>query len=149
VLYIAESSGTYYAIPIGYGDEGKWVWMARISGQEADRFVREGLISNASMWTDETSFGETSTTTNQWEWNDLGQNATIEMILYDMQLKYIENINSQGIYTLYPDHTASTPKYLEEAYIGGKDIQPFQYGGLVPLVGIYKINWNAYNAANP
>jgi hypothetical protein len=97
----------------------------------------------------ESYFGETSTTSNQFEWNQRGMNSTIEMLLYDMQLKYIENINSQGQYTLSADHTASTPKYLEAAYIGGIDTQPDQYGGLVPLVGIYKINWQAYNAANP
>jgi len=155
VLYVTDSNGQYYTIPIGYGDEGKWVWMARISAGEHDRFIKEGLISAQDMWTDnatvraESYFGETSTTSNQFEWNQRGMNSTIEMLLYDMQLKYIENINSQGQYTLSADHTASTPKYLEAAYIGGIDTQPDQYGGLVPLVGIYKINWQAYNAANP
>ena len=30
----SSSSGSSYIVyPAGYGDEGKWVWMARISGQ--------------------------------------------------------------------------------------------------------------------
>jgi Uncharacterized membrane protein, required for N-linked glycosylation len=149
VLYVTSSSGTYYAIPAGYGDEGKWVWMARISGGDAQRLVKEGFISAQDMWKDETAFGNTSTTSQQWQWNDRGLNATIEMMLYDMQARYIQNINSQGQYTLNADHTASTPQYLTPAFIGGLDTQPTQYGGLVPLIGIYEIDWAAYNAANP
>ena len=39
------------------------------------------------------------------------------------------------------------PTYFKQAYIGGLDTSPFQYGGIVPLVAIYSIDWNAYYAA--
>jgi dolichyl-diphosphooligosaccharide--protein glycosyltransferase len=43
VLQISQQdSSTYVASPAGYGDEGKWVWMARISGQGAERLVEQG-----------------------------------------------------------------------------------------------------------
>jgi len=43
VLGIGQSSdGSSYVVqPVGYGDEGKWMWMARISGQARDRFIKE------------------------------------------------------------------------------------------------------------
>lgn len=149
VLGIAQSSGTYYCYPAGFGDEGKWVWMARISGMQPDRYINLGLISSSNMWTNETSFGETNTQSNQWQWNNRGLNCTIEKILYDMQSKYIQQVNSQGSYTLAADHSASTPTYLTAVEIAGIDTSPFQYSGLIPLVGIYEINWDAYNADNP
>lgn len=159
VLWVQESSGTYYVIPAGMGDEGKWMWMARISANDHDRFINEGLISATGtwpMWTDnatvraESYFGQTNSQTQRWEWNLRGLNSTIAMILYNMESLYIQNINSKGTYNLVSTSTAATtPSYLTPVYIGGLDISPTQYGGLVPLVGIYEINWAKYNAANP
>ena len=59
VLQIStSSSGTsYIASPAGYGDEGKWVWMARISGQAQTRLLNEGFMNPATAWTNETQFG--------------------------------------------------------------------------------------------
>jgi len=33
---------------------------------------------------------------------------------------------------------------LKQAEFAGLDVSPFQYGGLVPIVAIYSIDWNAY-----
>lgn len=148
-LYITQASGQWYAIPANFGDEGKWVWMARISGDDRQRFIDAGLISNQSMWTDETAFGQTNTQTQRWEWNDRGMNSTIEMMLYDMQVRYVTNASATFGATINVDHVASTPKYLTPVFIGGINITPTEFGYLVPLVGIYEINWQAYNAANP
>ncbi|NLB75213.1 MAG: hypothetical protein GX799_01925 [Crenarchaeota archaeon] len=141
------ATGSLVVAPAGFGDEGKWVWMARISGQEPNRFVDKGLISASDMWHNETSFGQSGQT--GFQWNDLGLNSTIEMVLFSMQSLYVANINSQGTYTLELDHAASTPTYLRPIKISGIDIDPQTYGGLIPLVGIYEIDWDAYNAANP
>jgi asparagine N-glycosylation enzyme membrane subunit Stt3 len=158
VLYVQQSSGTYYVIPAGMGDEGKWVWMARISANDHDRFINEGLISGTGawpMWTDnatvraESYFGQTNSQTQRWEWNNRGLNSTIAMLLYNMESLYIQNMNSKGNNLVSTSTPATTPSYLTPVYIGGLDITPTQYGGLVPLIGIYQINWNAYNAANP
>ena len=58
-LGIASSSDqtTFVVQPAGFGDEGKWSWMARISGQARERFIRDGLISEDEAWTDEDDFG--------------------------------------------------------------------------------------------
>ncbi|MBS7621486.1 hypothetical protein KEJ32_05180, partial [Candidatus Bathyarchaeota archaeon] len=32
------------------GDEGKWVWMAAISGKARERFIRDGFITERDMW---------------------------------------------------------------------------------------------------
>ena len=50
----------YYALPAGFGDEGKWVWMARISAENTKRYTEDlGLIKANEMWTDENDFGQT------------------------------------------------------------------------------------------
>ena len=64
----------YYAgTPAGLGDEGKWMWMARISGQAKDRLINQGFMDPNTAWTDEYAFGNVSSSTNQWEWNDSRQ----------------------------------------------------------------------------
>jgi hypothetical protein len=40
--------------------------------------------------------------------------------------------------------TTVTPIYFKEAYIAGVNVAPTQYGGLIPLVAVYKIDWQAY-----
>ncbi len=59
----------------GYGDEGKWRWMARIANQSvAPGFYKE--------WGDReqyNTFGEVQE--NQWIWNDLGKNTTIYKLM--------------------------------------------------------------------
>ena len=53
----APAASTYIASPSGYGDEGKWSWMARISGEAKNRLIQEGYMNPATAWTDETTFG--------------------------------------------------------------------------------------------
>ncbi len=147
VLGVGQTStGSTVVYPAGYGDEGKWVWMARISGQMPQRYVDMGLISAADMWTNETSFGAYNQ--NQWQWNDRGMNSTVEELMYYAQSRYVETINAQGQYQLQIDHTASMPTYFKEAYLAGLNTAPGQFSGLIPIIAIYEIDWDAYNAAN-
>ncbi|MGZ4849991.1 MAG: STT3 domain-containing protein, partial [Candidatus Bathyarchaeia archaeon] len=84
VLQISQSStgtSTYIASPSGYGDEGKWSWMARISGEAKNRLIQEGYMNPATAWTDETTFGAADNQTSRWVWNDQGQNSTIYELL--------------------------------------------------------------------
>ena len=39
VSQASSGSSSYIVSPAGYGDEGKWVWMARISGQAQTRLI--------------------------------------------------------------------------------------------------------------
>ena len=53
----SSGSSSYTAYPAGYGDEGKWTWMARISGTDKQRLINEGFMDPATAWTNETTFG--------------------------------------------------------------------------------------------
>lgn len=145
----------------GYGDEGKWTWMARISGKTNwDSLVQKGFIDEQSKWTDETKFGNFSSTTNKWQWNNVGTNTTVYKLMSFAKHRWI---------TSHPDSGAQDsdyvgdPLYFKEAYIAGVDLGPTdavnRYGavgtsggtaiGIVPLVCLYEIDWAAYDKANP
>ncbi|MCW3995373.1 MAG: glycosyltransferase family 39 protein [Candidatus Bathyarchaeota archaeon] len=145
VLYVSPtSSGTYVATPAGYGDEGKWSWMAKISGQAKDRFIKEGYITAADAWTDETAFG--SSQSGQWVWNEKGLNCTVFELMNYAEVQYAQRMSASGLFSISPDQTTTAPKYFKEAYFAGINTSPTQYGYLVPIVAIYSIDWAAYNA---
>jgi dolichyl-diphosphooligosaccharide--protein glycosyltransferase len=146
VLQISQSStqqGSYVVSPAGFGDEGKWMWMARISGQARERLIQQGYMDPATAWTDETTFGASNSQTRQWEWNDQGMNSTVYKLMGWAKQRYAETMTNIGI-TIQPDFTSIAPTYFKEAYFAGLETSPFQYGGLVPIVAIYEIDWQAY-----
>jgi dolichyl-diphosphooligosaccharide--protein glycosyltransferase len=142
----SSGSSSYVAYPYGFGDEGKWVWMARISGAAKDRLLKGGYMSPSTAWTDETQFGNSSST-GRWQWNLQGDNSTIYELMNYAEVQYCNEataaLSGQG-YSFTPDAKTTQPTYFSQAYIAGSNVSPFQYGGLVPLVAIYKINYNAY-----
>jgi len=151
VLEIQQSttaSGTYTASPSGYGDEGKWVWMARISGAAETWYEQNNYMNAATstVWTNENAFGNTNNQTGQWDWNQQGDNCTIYELMNYAEVQYCNEWASAGI-TITPSTTTTTPTYFTASEIAGITASPFQYGGLVPLVAIYKINYPAYYAA--
>ena len=142
----------------GYGDEGKWAWMARISGGAQTRLIQEGFMTNSYKWADETVFGNY---TLGYDLNDanangvldsgekvesiMGQNSTIyHLMTYAMQ----QWANANGFGTT---QTAVPPSFFKVAYISGLELSysdaASKYGGLVPLVALYKIDYDAYNNA--
>jgi hypothetical protein len=36
------------------------------------------------------------------------------------------------------------PEYFKEAYFSGEGTPPATYGGLIPLVALYEIDWQKY-----
>jgi dolichyl-diphosphooligosaccharide--protein glycosyltransferase len=151
VLQIQQSStGAYVASPAGYGDEGKWVWMARISGQDQTRLLKEGYMNSATAWKDETQFGANNNQTNKWQWNDQGLNSTVYELMNNAEVQYCNTITAatNNQITITPDQTTTVPTYFKVAHISGVDTSPSQYGGLIPLIAIYEIDWAAYDAAN-
>jgi len=130
------------------GDNGKWTWMAKISGNAQDRLVRDGFIDQAFSWQNETTFGSFSNTTNAWEWNDVGTNTTVyKLMSYGRILWTIAN----GVTPT--DSTYAQPKYFKEEFFSGETLSQAdsqsKYGGLVPLVCLYKIDWQQYNQDYP
>ncbi len=148
VLVISQSSSgasSYIASPAGYGDEGKWVWMARISGQAQTRLLNEGHMTPGTAWKDETTFGSSNPQNGQWVWNDQGLNCTVFKLMNYAEVRYTQMMTDLGI-SMTPDQTVTQPTYFKEAYFAGLQTSPFQYGGLVPVIAIYEIDWAAYNA---
>ncbi|MDR0318555.1 MAG: hypothetical protein LBI09_00780, partial [Nitrososphaerota archaeon] len=78
-----DNSGTYYSYPWGYGDEGKWSWMADISGGAKDRLIKEGFMDPNNAWTSRDDFGVLYN--NQWMWNEQGANSVIHKLLVDAE----------------------------------------------------------------
>ncbi|MCW4004235.1 MAG: hypothetical protein NWE95_10035 [Candidatus Bathyarchaeota archaeon] len=148
VLGISQSSSgtsSYVAYPQGYGDEGKFYWMAKISGQAQQRLTNQGYMTPTSTWTDETAFGSTNQQTNLWDWNTQGKATTIYKLLSYVETQYCTRMTESGV-SVSPHEEGGTPTYFKEAYFSGINVSPTQYG-IVPIVAIYEINWDAYNAA--
>jgi dolichyl-diphosphooligosaccharide--protein glycosyltransferase len=134
------STGTTltYAQGAGYGDEGKWTWMARISGTSSEDNKKK---YQGWDWTDETQFGMYNSTTNKWEWNDRGMNSTIYKLLFWGKNQWC-NVNG----VIDPDEANVTqPIYFKEEYFAGLALTPqdasSKYGGLIPLVCLYRIDY--------
>jgi dolichyl-diphosphooligosaccharide--protein glycosyltransferase len=113
----------------GYGDEGKWRWMARIAG-ESGRFD----------FRNESDFGEhvynNETQNYEWQWNSRGTNSTFYKLMM-----YAKHQMVSGI-------TAEKPRYFEFVY--PYDLYKVKsYGNIVPLVAIYRIDYDAYEADYP
>jgi dolichyl-diphosphooligosaccharide---protein glycosyltransferase len=148
VVYLAQPSSstgtsTYIAVPANWGDEGKWMWMARISGQAHDRLTDDGYMDADISWTDEYSFGNVSEFTSQWEWSEQGMNSTIYKLISYTVDQYCAQTG--GIVT--PFYETVEPTYFKTAYIAGLNTYYNQYGGIIPLIGLYEIDWEAYNNA--
>ena len=153
VLQIQQSSsGTgYTASPSGYGDEGKWEWMASISGTAEQWYLTHGVdktdymsATTSTVWKDQSSFGAVSNTTGQFVWNDQGENCTINELMNSAWNQYCSYWTSAGVTITPPNTTTSKPTYFSLVELAGGTTSPFAYEGLVPLVAIYKINYPAY-----
>jgi dolichyl-diphosphooligosaccharide--protein glycosyltransferase len=146
----ASSDQTYYvAQGAGYGDEGKWMWMARISGEARERFIQTGFISADAMWTDENTFGSVANQTGTWQWNDIGKNSTVYKLLSWAKQRWVTVSGTQS--GVQADEPGVQPTYFKEAYFAGEELNPIdasaKYGGLIPIVALYKIDWESYYSA--
>ncbi|MEM3578710.1 MAG: STT3 domain-containing protein [Candidatus Bathyarchaeia archaeon] len=151
-LYYDSQSGNIWFANAG-GDEGKWIWMAAISGKDRERFINQGLISENEMWTSNLEevrqmFGNHTLGTH---WHDLnkngyydsedstspvpkGQNSTIYKLMRYAMERWIQ-VQKGG------SPPTTKLQYFSEAYIAGLDTGGTKYGGVVPLVCLYKINY--------
>jgi dolichyl-diphosphooligosaccharide--protein glycosyltransferase len=151
-----QSSGAVSAQLSRYGDEAKWSWMARISGQGMTRLVNQGYVDQSDSWIDENAFGSFDNDTQsasygQWVWNAKGTNSTIyKLMSYALERWTEVGGTSNAQYQVSNSMTTVQPTYFTEQYFAGEDTDPLAYGGLIPVVALYKINWAAYNnAINP
>jgi dolichyl-diphosphooligosaccharide--protein glycosyltransferase len=117
-----DSSGAWE----GYGDEGKWRWMARIAGLNDNSYGNYSLGVNQLANSTEVP-------------NALGMNTTIyKLMTYGMETTLSKNITVQ--FTL----NSEGQPYFEEAYFSETPAtvqNVLQSCGLVPLVCVYKVNY--------
>lgn len=135
------------------GDEGKWMWMASISGQGKDRLVRGGFIFADEMWSDNLDevraiFGNYTLGTN---WIDANHNGQVDSgdnftasprgqnsTIYKLMTYAVERWKQEQKGGSAP---AIQLNYFREAYIAGLDNDGTKYGGVVPLVCLYKVEY--------
>jgi len=100
-------------VDVGWGDEGKWRWMARIAGLE------------------ETDYGNT-TEQGGWQWNAKGQ----ETVIYKL-MQFGKEITLGRPPTVQLKHFEGPP----EGYFSQTAEAPKRYGGAIPLVCVYKVKY--------
>jgi asparagine N-glycosylation enzyme membrane subunit Stt3 len=127
------------------GDNGKWSWMADISGNAHDRFIKEGFIDSNSMWTSKDAFGMINNSTGAWDWNSVGFNSTFYKLMSWGKNRWCQVSNGGSD----PDAgNVTQPTYFTEEFFSGETLSPdnakARYRGLVPLVCLYKIDWQKY-----
>jgi dolichyl-diphosphooligosaccharide--protein glycosyltransferase len=159
-LGIGQSSDQGYVVGFSrFGDEAKWSWMARISGQARERFIQQGFLTEDTAWNDETSFGNLTLGT---DWVDLnsngnpdqgetfpntqGQSSTIYKLMTWAKQRWADVGGLQG--SVQPDTPGVEPEYFHEIYFSGENLSlaeaSSRYSGLIPIVALYEIDWQAY-----
>ncbi len=133
-----STTGETIGVEAGYGDEGKWTWMARISGGASQDQRAAWADWN---WTDETPFGSFNNDTNKWEWSQQGLNTTIYKLMSWGRNRWC---TTYGI-TDPQAANVTQPLIFKEEYFSGLDLTPTdassKYGGLIPLVLLYRIDY--------
>jgi asparagine N-glycosylation enzyme membrane subunit Stt3 len=74
----------------GYGDEGKWRWMARIANQT----VAPGFYKEWGDSAEYNTFGFTNTTNGVWTWNELGENTTIYKLMQNAKKSVVASLDA-------------------------------------------------------
>jgi len=111
---------------VGWGDEGKWRWMARIAHERYP-------------WVNETEMGRYDSETGNWaDWSDEisddGKTQGKETVIYKL-MQYGKEKIALG------SPTVQIAPYFTEAYFSQTPLQPRNYGGAYPLVAVYRINY--------
>ena len=119
--------------------------MARISGQAKTRLIDEGFMNPATAWTNETQFGTSDPTTGRWLWNDQGLNCTVFELLNYAEVRYANTMTA--VRSQCPTRPNNdNANILQRSLLCRSKTSPFQYGGLVPIIAIYEIDWATYDA---
>ena len=148
-LQLAQSTteqGSYIVQFSRFGDEAKWSWMARISGEAQQRYIDAGFMNDNLKWTDENAFGAPNNQTGTWEWNTMGKNSTIYKLMSYAKQQWADISGVPAGVTA--DEPGVQPTYFKEAYFSGEELNPVaastKYGGLIPIVALYEIDWDSY-----
>jgi len=121
----------------GYGDEGKWRWMARIANQTA----APGIFSE---WGDRDQFNTFGNVTEegQWMWNDLGKNTTIYKLMETVVGIKLQSLESRLEYFTISHFSPGDPV----AILGESQGQTIY---LYAMVGLYEIDYQQFEIDHP
>jgi len=153
-LQLTQVGDNAYVADLGsFGDEAKWFWMARISGGASTRLIDQGFMDNQTAWTNEDAFGHTDQQSGRWVWNDAGTNSTIYKLMAFAKDRWDQEVGSpataSGTITITTNVEGIVPTYFKEKFIAGLTPSSLSYGGIIPLVALYEIDWAKYDADFP
>ena len=112
----------------GYADEGKWRWMARIGGLDDNSF---GNYALGIDWVDENENG-------QRDEGELVPNAKGNSTVIYKLMNYGRDIILKGYSEIDLEYFVGPPQgYFSQKY--GESIR--QYGDVIPLVCVYKVDY--------
>ncbi|UCG36041.1 MAG: hypothetical protein JSV64_05270 [Candidatus Bathyarchaeota archaeon] len=121
----------------GYGDEGKWRWMARIANQTVED--ARGFYLEWGERLQNSTFGHI-TQEGQWVWNDLGKNTTIYKLMLTAKNSKVQSPESPEL------------KYFKTAHFSpGKEIAALgqteagQTVYLYALVALYEVDYTQFD----
>jgi dolichyl-diphosphooligosaccharide--protein glycosyltransferase len=149
LVFVTFRADNYQMYDGGGGDNGKWTWMARISGQDKQRLIDQGFLDAASAWKNETTFGNYSSSASKWIWNTVGRNSTIYKLMFWGKNQWCTTNSVTD-----PDAANVTqPIYFKEAFFSGKTLTPSDatntYGSIVPLICLYEVDYTKFNKDHP
>ncbi len=118
----------------GYGDEGKWRWMARIAASRYTDYFDDNTFGNLTLgqdWVDTNGNGQRDQEDEVIP-NAKGQNSTI----YQLMTHAMETKLGNPPTVEFASNSQGNP-YFEEAYFSPSG----PYGNIHVLVAVYKINY--------
>jgi asparagine N-glycosylation enzyme membrane subunit Stt3 len=116
----------------GYGDEGKWRWMAKIAANFTFANGNDNLFGNYSIGKDNTAAaGETANLVD----NTNGTASVIYKLMYYAHARVLEGFSAASAAT-----NVNMTGYFEEAAFFPSS-RPNYNIGVDPIVAIYKINY--------
>jgi len=110
---------------VGWADEGKWRWMARIGGWDDNSF---GNLTLGIDWIDKNEDGQRQQ--DELVPNEKGNSTVIYRLM-----RYGKEMTLQAYSTIQFEH-------FEAAYLSQNPASVRQYGGAIPLVCVYKIKYD-------
>jgi dolichyl-diphosphooligosaccharide--protein glycosyltransferase len=113
----------------GYGDEGKWRWMAKIAASKFGDYFDDNSFGNHSLgtdWIDKNKDGAFQRGQDELVPNPKGRNSTIyKLMTYAKHAKLGQTV------------TAPSLQHFEKAFFS----EGRNYGGTIVLVAVYKIKY--------
>jgi dolichyl-diphosphooligosaccharide--protein glycosyltransferase len=130
-ILVFTSFNGYDGADQGYGDEGKWRWMARIANQTvAPGFYKE--------WGDREQYNTFGNITDdgQWAWNDLGENTTIYKLMQTAKKFTVSSVTAPELEHFKAVHFSPSNPVASLGTVGDETVY------LYATVALYEIDYD-------